>query len=61
VTIKLLTHEEETKSGASVSSSLEEDLGQRLASDGTGDGRDVTQGEHDDDQEGKPEGSAVCQ
>jgi hypothetical protein len=57
----LLTHEEQPECGPSVTGSLEEDLGQRLASDGAGDGRDVTQGEHDDDQEGEPEGSAVCQ
>jgi hypothetical protein len=59
--MKLLTHEEQPECGASMTSSLKEDLGQGLTSDGTGDGRDVTQGKHDNDQEGKPEGSAVCQ
>jgi hypothetical protein len=59
--MKLLTHEEQPECGASVTSSLEEDLGQGLAGDGASDGRDVTQGKHDDNQEGEPEGGAVCQ
>jgi hypothetical protein len=45
----LLTHEEESESSTSVTSSLEKDLGQRLTGDGACNGRDVTQGEHDDD------------
>ena len=57
----MLTHKEQSECGASVTSSLEEDLGQGLTSDGASDGRDITQGEHDNDQEGEPEGSAVCQ
>jgi hypothetical protein len=61
VATMLLTHEEEPESGASVTSSLEEDLGQGLTSDGAGNGRDVTQGEHDDNQEGETEGGTVCQ
>ena len=59
--MKLLTHEEESESGASVASSLKEDLGQGLSGDGTSDGRDVTQGEHDNDQEGEPEGGTTDQ
>jgi hypothetical protein len=59
--VERLTHEEQSKSGASVSSSLEEDLGQGLASDGTGDGRDIAQGKHDDDQEGETEGGTTDQ
>ena len=57
----LPTHEEQSECGASVTSGLEENLGQGLTSDRAGDGRDITQGEHDDDQEGESEGSAVCQ
>jgi hypothetical protein len=59
--MKLLTHEEEPESGASVTGSLEEDLWQGLTSDRTGDGRDVTQGKHDDDQEGETESGTACQ
>ena len=44
-----------------MTSSLEEDLGQGLSSDSAGDGRDVTQGEHDNDQEGEAEGGATDQ
>ena len=59
--MKLLTHEEQPESGTSVASSFKEDLGQGLSGDGTSDGRDVTQGEHDNDQEGEPEGGTTDQ
>jgi len=58
---KLLTHEEQSECGASVTSGLEENLGQGLTSDRTGNGRDITQGEHDDNQEGETEGGTACQ
>jgi hypothetical protein len=44
-----------------MSSGLEEDLRQGLTGDGASDSRDVTQGEHNDDQEGESKGGAVCQ
>jgi len=57
----LLTHEEQPESGSSVTSSLEEDLGQGLTGDRASDGRDITQGKHDDDQKGETEGSTIGQ
>jgi hypothetical protein len=49
----------ETKGSTSVPGSLQEDLGQRLTGDCTGDCRNISQGEHDDDQKGETKGSAA--
>jgi hypothetical protein len=54
-----LTHKEQTEGGSSVTGSFQEDLRQWLTSNSAGDCRDVTQSEHDDNEEDKAKSRAA--
>lgn len=54
-----LTHEEETEGRTSIASSLQEDLGEWLASSACQDSLEIAQRKHDDDKEDESEGTAV--
>lgn len=54
-----LTEEEETERGSSVACSFKEDLRQRLTGGASQNCLEITEGEHDDDQEDEAQGTAI--